>query len=237
MQMHSWELRVFRNDLSTFISLLKTKGVTGDFSSLDQMLSDINSKSLIEYKIENIAFHINGRIVGTVPDDLNYCQIFLDNMLMARDPFEATLDPLFGYTLDFNISVYKSSKETKKAYTSSWHLDRHPNLQNVKYTHPLYHFQFGGKKLELIDPDMSVLSCPRIPHPPMDIFLATHFILSNFFNNKQFPFVNDLLTDYDYQEIIKRAQDRLWTPYFKAFDSTNNHTDFTMGKLFPLYLN
>ena len=235
--MNSWDIRDFRNDLSTFITILGTNGVTGDFSGLTTMLNELNTKSIIEYKIENLAFFINGRIAGTVPDDLSYCQIFLDNMLMAKDPHDPSLDPLYGYTLDFNISVYKSSRSTAKAYTSSWHLDRHPNLQNVRYTHPLYHFQFGGRKLELIDPNMSVLSCPRIPHPPMDIFLATHFILSNFFSNKQFAFVNNLLADFDYQSIIKRAQERLWKPYFNAFDSGNTHTDFTMGKLFPLYLN
>ena len=37
-------------------------------------------------------------------------------------------------------------------------------------------------------------------------------------------------------EIIKRAQERLWSPYFKAFDSTNTHQDFTMSNLFPLYI-
>lgn len=235
--MTSWDLRTFRQDLSVFISILNTHQVTGDFTELATTLNDLNTKSLVEYKFENLAFFINGRIVGTVPDDLNYCQIFLDNMLMVKNPLNPDLDPLHAYTLDFNINVYKSKTSTKKAFVNSWHLDRHFNTQNVKYTHPTYHFQFGGKKLEYIDTEMSILSCPRIPHPPMDLFLATHFILSNFFSNKQFPFVNSLLGDYDYQQIIKRAQERLWTPYFKAFDSSNTNTDFTLNKIFPLYLN
>ena len=235
--MNNWDLRVFRNDLSIFIGLLNSNSVTADCTVLTTILNELDQKSLIEYKLENFAFYVNGSIAGTIPANLHYCQIFLDNMLMVKDPFDPTTDPLFAYTLDFNINVYKNSNLNQKAYTSSWHLDRHPNTQNVKYTHPTYHFQFGGKKLELIDPDMSVLSCPRIPHPPMDIFLATHFIISNFFNNKQFGFVNTLLADYDYQQIIKRAQNRLWKPYFGAFDSSNSNTDFTIGKLFPLYLN
>jgi len=156
---------------------------------------------------------------------------------MAKVPYNASLDPLYVYTLDLNIIGYKTPESTEKSYTSSWHLDRHPHKQNTKFTHPLYHFQFGGKRLDLIDPNMLVLSCPRIPHPPMDVFLAIHFVISNFFNNKQFAFVNKLLADSDYQAIIKRAQERLWTPYFMAFDSGNTNTDFTIGKLFPLYLN
>lgn len=235
--MSAWDLRTFRNDLSIFIQLLKVKGVTGDFSQLDAMLIDLGSKNIIEYVIKDLAFYITGSISGTLPPNQHYCQIFLDNMLMVNDPLIQTADPLYGYYLDFNISIYPSASMTKKAFTSSWHLDRHPNAQNVKYTHPLYHFQFGGKKLELIDPHMSVLSCPRIPHPPMDIFLATHFILSNYFSNKQFPFVNDLLAEYDYQMIIKRAQQRLWQPYFTAFDATNTNTDLVVNKLFPLFLN
>ncbi len=143
--MTSWDLRAFRQDLSVFVAMLNTHQVTGDFTEFGTVLNDLNAKSLIEYKFENLAFFINGRIVGTVPDDLNYCQIFLDNMLMVKDPLDPNLDPLHAYTLDFNINVYKSSSSTKKAYMNSWHLDRHFNTQNVKYTHPTYHFQFGGK--------------------------------------------------------------------------------------------
>jgi hypothetical protein len=155
---------------------------------------------------------------------------------MCSDSLSTELDPLFAYVFDISISAFKSESSTEKVYYSSWHHDRHLNTQNVRYTHPTYHFQFGGKKMELLDDEMAVLSSPRIPHPPMDIFLGFHFIISNYFNNRKFNFVNDLLEDSDYQNIIKRAQQRLWTPYFKAFDSTNTHQDFTMSNLFPLYI-
>ena len=73
--MNSWDLRDFRNDLSIFIGLIKEKRVTGDFSDLDTLLTDIDDKDLIEYNLENIVFYIRGVIIGTVPDELNYCQI------------------------------------------------------------------------------------------------------------------------------------------------------------------
>lgn len=234
--MNSWNLRSFRNDLSIFIELIKDNGVTGDFSDLDTLLSEIDDKQLIEYNLENVMFFIKGLIPGTLPKDLNYCEIHLNHMLMCSDTLAHNRDPLHKYVFDISISSYKSESKAKKAYYSSWHHDRHPNTQNVKYTHPTYHFQFGGKKLELIDEEMSVLSCPRIPHPPMDLFLGFHFIISNYFSNKQFPFVESLLNEPDYQQIIKRAQERLWTPYFNAFDSKNTHEDFTINKIFPLYL-
>jgi len=234
--MDSWDLRTFRNDLSVFVKLIEDKGVTGDFSDLNSLLSDIDNKHLIEYNLENIIFHIRGIIKGTIPNDLQYCQVHLNHMLMCKDDLDVELDPLYRYVFDIRISLFKNEGSTDKVYYSSWHHDKHPNAQNVKYTHPTYHFQFGGKKMELIDDEMSVLSSPRIPHPPMDIFLGFHFIISNYFSNKQFSFVNSLLNEPDYQQIIKRAQERLWTPYFKAFDSTNTHQDFTMNKVFPLYI-
>jgi hypothetical protein len=234
--MDSWDLRNFRNDLSIFIDLIKTNDVTGDFSDLDTLLSEIDAKQLIEYDLQNIMFYIKNNTPVVQPLNLNYCTIHLNHMLMCSDSLSTELDPLFAYVFDISISAFKSESSAEKAYYSSWHHDRHLNTQNVRYTHPTYHFQFGGKKMELIDDEMAVLSSPRIPHPPMDIFLGFHFIFSNYFNNRKFNFVNDLLEDSDYQNIIKRAQDRLWTPYFKAFDSTNTHQDFTMSNLFPLYI-
>lgn len=234
--MDSWNVRNFRNDLSTFIKLIEDNGLTGDFSDLTSLLSDIENKDVIEYSLENLIFHIKGVIDGTVPHDLQYCLVHLNHMLMCKDFLDCEFDPLYKYCFDISISSFKSETSTTKGYYSSWHHDRHPNTENVKYTHPTYHFQYGGKKMELIDDEMSILSCPRIPHPPMDIFLGFHFILSNFYNNRKFSFVNSLMNDIDYQNIIKRAQERLWTPYFRAFDTTNTNQDFTMSKLFPLYI-
>ena len=235
--MISWDLRSFRNDLSRFIALIDHHNVTGDFQNLRDMCTDLNSKELLEYEVKDICFHIRGPIAGTQPDNMNYFQLKFSNMLMVKDNLTLDEDPLFGYYLDLYIEAYKTEQNSTKSYCTSWHLDRHFNTQNVKYTHPTYHFQFGGKKMELIDEEMSVLSCPRLPHPPMDVFLGFHFILSNFFNNRNFQFVNSLLEDYDYQEIIKRAQERLWTPYFKGFNLANTHQDFTINKMFPLYIN
>ena len=235
--MVSWNLGTFRNDLSIFIKLIEDEEVTGDFSGLKSILDILDSKTLIEYKLENLCFFISGSVAGAKPDNLTYFQIYLDNMLMAKETLDPSLDPLYCYSLDINIHAFKSKSSTAKSYCSSWHLDKHKSGDTTKYTHPTYHFQFGGKKMELIDEELSVLSCPRIPHPPMDIFLGFHFILGNFFNNKKYGFVNSLLGNYEYQQIIKRAQERLWTPYFGSYNSSNTHNDFTFKNVFPLYIN
>src|SRR5215216_3939044 len=106
--MNSWDLRQFRNDLSKFIEIIHEKGVTGDFSELSNLLVSIDTKSLVEYKFENLCFYINGRIAGTIPNDLNYCQIYLDNMLMVKNDLQINVDPLYCYSMDINIEVYKS---------------------------------------------------------------------------------------------------------------------------------
>jgi len=232
-----WNLRTFRNDLSKLIEVIEIEKVTGDFSELQKLLVIIDQKERVEYKIENLCFFINGKIKGTLPEQINYYQVYFDIMVMIKEELNINSDPLGCYNLDITVKGYENKSTLKKDYSSRWHLDKHNNEGSTKYTHPIYHFQFGGKKMELIDTELSVLSSPRIPHPPMDIFLGFHFIISNFFNAKQFSFVNSLLANYEYLQIIKRAQVRLWKPYFGAFDPLSTHTDFTMNNVFPLYIN
>jgi len=235
--MDNWSLRLFRNDLSKLIEIIEREHIAGDFGSLRTVLEALNGKAIIEYELEGICFHINGRMQGTLPENINYYQIYFDNLLKIKHDLVVNSDPLGCYSLDILIDCYANSTTQTKAYCSSWHLDKHNVNDNTKYTHPIYHFQFGGRKMELITDEFSVLSSPRIPHPPMDIFLGFHFIISNFFNSRQYPFVNTIFEDYEYQQIIKRAQKRLWNSYFGAFNSSNVHNDFTFKNVFPLYLN
>ena len=54
MQMDSWSLRTFRNDLSIFIKLIEDSNVTGDFTELGKIINELESKELIEYKIDSL---------------------------------------------------------------------------------------------------------------------------------------------------------------------------------------
>ncbi len=236
--MDNWSLRNLRQDLSKFLELINTYQI-GDFTSLYNFIGRMDSLDSFEYEIKGIVFNLNKRISGTMPETLNKYKISLDNTISLNKKDVALNDIVENYLFELNIDSYVSTEdEDGEPYKNCWHLDKHIDSSEPKYTHPTYHFHFGGEYLEGLDTgQISIFSSPRLPHPPMDIFLGFHFIISNFYSSKDYSFVNELKGNYDYQQIIKRAQERLWTPYFKAFDSINTHQDFTMNKLFPLYIN
>ena len=80
--------------------------------------------------------------------------------------------------------------------------------------HPVYHFQYGGKKLpKFKEWDKYVfLDSPRLAHPPLDAVLAIDFVISNYFPGKW----RDLRDDGAYTNLIRNAQDRCWRPYSYA---------------------
>ncbi|MCF6182732.1 hypothetical protein [Lutibacter sp.] len=236
--MDSWSLKNLKDDLSKFLKLIQDYQI-GDFSTLYDFQGKIESLNSFEYCLKDIVFNLNKRISGSIPENLNKYKITLDNTISLNENDCSINDNINKYLFELNIDGYISTNiEDGKPYKSCWHLDKHIEGAEPKYTHPTYHFHFGGEYLEGLDTGaLSIFSSPRLPHPPMDIFLGFHFIISNFYSTKEYNFVEKLLHNYDYQQIIKRAQERLWTPYFKAFDSTNTHQDFTMNRVFPLYIN
>ncbi|OUS67679.1 hypothetical protein B5G52_21545 [Pseudoalteromonas sp. A601] len=153
-------------------------------------------------------------------------------------------DPINNYKFDMMVTGFSESQN----FVNCWHLDcdrfydddgKVIEMTGVqKFTHPLYHFQFGGDKMGIQNSgEILLLAAPRIPHPPMDIFLSIHFILKNFYSAKEtaYSFIQDLYSDDDYKLIIDRAKQRMWAPYFKGLSSDDNkHQDFNMSKLFPL---
>lgn len=235
--MDNWNLRHLRQDLSKLLELVSDYQI-GDFNSLYDFLGKIDSLNSFEYEIKEIVFNLNKRISGTMPETLNKYKISLDNTISLNKKDVAINDIVENYLFELNIDSYASTEdEDGESYKNCWHLDKHIESTRPKYTHPTYHFHFGGEFLEGIDTGgLAIFSSPRLPHPPMDIFLGFHFIISNFYSSKDYSFVSELKENYDYQQIIKRAQKRLWSPYFKAFDPKNTHQDYTMSNLFPLYI-
>lgn len=233
--MNSWDLRTFRNDLSIFLDLICIKQeIPGDFSKLWSLTENLYSS--FKYDLAPIIFNINGSVSGCYPANLNRHIIYFENSIRIKETLIENEDFLLDYKFELKMDSYIEGDE--KPYKTAWHHDKHEESDEPKYTHPTYHFHFGGRYLKGVDTGaLSIMSSPRLPHPPMDIFLGFHFIISNFYSSKEFPFVSELKGKYEYQQIIKRAQERLWKPYFKAFDVTNTHQDFTMSKLFPLYIN
>lgn len=234
--MDSWGLRDFRNDLSRFLKLIEDYKVPGDFSEFETLKDNLDRNGLIDYNLKNLCFYVSS-MAGVLPAEAQHMQVYLDNFLKFKDNYTSDIDPLFRFKLEINIHAYRNRRYEGHCYKSSWHLDQHFPSETDKYTHPSYHFQFGGRKIKSTPTgELVILETPRIPHPPMDIFLGFHFVVANYFSNQDYEFVKLLAGDYDYQKIIKRAQERLWKPYFRAFEENNSHQDFIMKNVFPLYL-
>lgn len=250
-----WSLRQYCNDLSLFINLLKdTYKLDCDYSTLESMLTQLRSGNYVDYNTSVIFFIKGVESRKALPKDLSYRQIIFNNLVKEKDVhYDLNQDdPLYDFRLEINIHAYQSKLASDrtinpaKFYKNYWHLDKHYDRSNVKCTHPTYHFQFGGSlynsNVSVDTGEIYLLGSPRIPHPPMDIFLGFHFILSNFYKindkikgtNYQ---INDLLNNHDYKTIIQRAQERLWTPYFKGLNVNNQtHNDFKFENIFPLYI-
>lgn len=235
--MEIWNRRSYVKEIKFLKKIISDNNILGDFAGLDNIIEAIetNAKDLIDYRLNNFSIYLKGSIAGAKPSDLNYCKIDLENRFALKDDLNETNDPLFVYSLDLKISLYKSEQHQKKEFCCTWHLDREDRELDFSYIHPYYHFQFAGKKHEYLDPEMAILSSPRIPHPPMDVILAFHFIINNFIDRKVHNYVNEINKDPTYIRILNNSRKRLWEPYFNSFSQNYNHNDYTINKLFPLY--
>lgn len=235
--MEIWNRSKYVKDLSFLKEVISDFNVSGVFSGIDEIIEAIekNDKDLIDYRLSNFSVHLKGSIAKAVPHNLNFCKIELENRFALKDVLDDKTDPLFKYSLDLKISLFKSENNQKKEYCCTWHLDKEDSAANFSYIHPFYHIQFAGKKHEYLDPDMAILSSPRIPHPPMDLILAFHFIINNFVDRKIHEYVDNILSDTRYLRILANSKKRLWEPYFNGYSTGFNHDDYTINNLFPLY--
>lgn len=237
--MGCWEIREFKNDLEILVGLIEKYKVPCEIKVVHDLIGKFYEINNFEYSLHNIVFKIDKKISGSQPDMEEY-ELFFNNIISTEIEKQNDYDCISDFLFEINIEGHISDR--MNSLKSCWHLDKHIENEDgsdgvPKFTHPSYHFQFGGNFIESCEKgDLGILANPRIPHPPMDIFLGFNFIINNFYNRKDYGFVENILQNYDYQEIIKRAQERLWQPYFKAFDSTNTHNDFTINKIFPLYI-
>lgn len=236
----SWELSVFKNDISNFNRLLIKYDVPIDYQSLYDLEGRLGSINDFCFSIENVIFEINECISGTVPNDVDTFKVTFDLEFHTDKSKNKLLEDPFpnedGYS--FQLLIEGGNSDNSEEYINCWHLDRHiEGGEATKTTHPFYHFQNGGDSLEELPIKGNALftAAPRIPHPPMDIFLAFHFIVCNFYNRKTAAFVGKLFTDIEYLDIIERAKERLWKPYYEAFNDSNKHKDYTIENITPLY--
>lgn len=231
--MGDWDIYQYSRDLSDILGLIRYYDIPVDTMELDNLDSQLQYlEGDFRISIENVPFRIDKKISGTIPSDVGSLEILFSHTCQI-DPNvdENDNDPIAYYNFQLYIKGFG-----EREYVNWWHLDKNIPSAQPKFTHPYYHFQAGGNDIENIDcGGLVLLSAPRIPHPPMDLFLGFHFILNNFYSSKDYDFVNKLLADTKYQEIIHRSQKRMWEKYFLAY-SNNSHNHFTRQNIFPLYM-
>lgn len=223
-----------KNDLEELVSLIESEKDFAKLIDTTPIQNAINSLALSKncfYDIQNLSFDINKKIKKIHPD-VDKVTLIINNKVHYQD--NGGIIYIGDYNLDIVIYGYKN----RDKYQYCWHLDKHITKGNDRYSHPVFHFQAGGKlaDINLNSPDTLYIGMPRVPHPPMDIFLVINFILANFYDKKVYKFVNSLLANERYCQLIKKAQSRIVDPYLKGIFDPKAHNDYNINTIFPTYI-
>ncbi|MFT6908028.1 MAG: hypothetical protein ACJAS1_004716 [Oleiphilaceae bacterium] len=240
--MDVWSGKTITQDLSDYVDIIKKHEATVMFNP-NPLLTLAEMMPYEDYcSIENIEieFYNYKPISKTVPK-IGYFKINLINSLKSKVGVDVTVnDPIKECTFDMIVTGFCTTDNITE-YKMAWHLDKDEEVSDEarqKYTHPLYHFQYGGRNMDgLTTGDVMLMGAPRLPHPPMDIFLSIHFILNNYFNKEECDYscLKLLFSDDDYIAILERAKERMWYPYFNGLSRTgNSHQELNIASLFPL---
>jgi len=151
------------------------------------------------------------------------------DVIASSHSWGSICDPL--KKLEFNIEI--SGYGNEKMHRICYHIDKHLESKSEE-PHPMYHFHFGGNKMNFDDIGSTVfLDIPRLIFYPVDIILGMDFVLSNFFPiywNKllQESVYNSLVQEY-YNALVKPFAHSLaskWTPYDHHSIDWNPHLIF-----------
>lgn len=243
---------MINSDLNYLAELLYKEQICRDIEQLNKTIGrlyNVSHSDKHNYKIVNFEFINIDKIGKSIPSDSDDLLIHFSICIDIREQTAGLIhDPLDD--LKFNIELFGYLLNTEcpdgMKLHSSWHLDRHifeKSEEESKYSHPHYHFTFGGDKMKAqigtYDYGQTlILPTPRIAYPPMDAILGIDFIIQNYYTKSK---VRNILSDSEYIRIISSAQERLWKPYYMSIFSkwncgvsTNIDSDFTYNKLLPL---
>ncbi|MHB9140641.1 MAG: hypothetical protein ACYC25_02050 [Paludibacter sp.] len=185
-----------------------------DINFIPQIPSEASNSNFWGYNLNRLIFKFDALPRHSRPANCKDLKLILDiNAVGDCLPIGNLNDP-FRW-LEFNIVIEGTrfgNKRTKQVSTS-YHLDRHifnEDDSEPEFSHPIYHFQFGGRKLvqreDLRTGNLLILDSPRIGHYPMEAILGIDFILSNFFP-KTWKTMRSESSEYinlveEYQELI-----------------------------------
>lgn len=154
----------------------------------------------------------------------------LDVRLHVSVSLRPNLDFEFGNVKESVIEItYEAINNSDKIARGAWHLDCHGHHSGVPdFIHPSNHIHHGGRKVKDNTQDygeLVLLDAPRLMHPPLDIFLAFDFLLTNFIERRIWQSFRE---DTRYKELIKLAQVKWWQKYYQQIADYWNHQ--TSGK-------
>lgn len=170
------------------------------------------------YDTGDINFYFEQLPRHTHPENAtNLCLSLSVRLIADYKDFLTISDPYKHLEFNIVISGGYINKETKKSFEliTSYHLDRHlfkEGDNDPEDCHPIYHLQFGGRKLEKKYRDFGnslILDAPRVVHYPMDVILGVDFVLSNFFSLTW----RRLRQDGEYVNLVRDYQSYFWKPY------------------------
>lgn len=160
------------------------------------------------------------------PTGASITSIVMDAIVIGNEIESSHVsDPLAH--LEINI-VINAKMKNGEPLISCWHLDRdlEGNLP-PEDMHPVYHFSFGGKRLQIKDQVFNYgssifLNTPRFAHLPLDAILGVDFVLSNYYGSQRTKMCNESAL---YKKYLRNLQDMFWRPY--AFACTTHWTPYT----------
>lgn len=214
--------------LNTLAELLLKEGLCTDVSALYAAVNlcyNIDETESFSYNFGSLTFTPDN-VGSTIPINADDLQLQFSIAIVLTKYNEASIsDPLSNLNFDIELSgaiLDENSKDGIRYLYSSWHLDRHvPKAGDGenKYSHPQYHFTYGGRNMEEKNFDFGaslIFPSPRIAYPPMDAILGIDFILQNYIHKDK---TRSILNDPEYRAIIAKSQERLWKPYFISIAS------------------
>lgn len=193
---------------------------------------EIDNNNSWGYELKNVVLKIpkKSKTKGIFPQGAIVETITFSAKIIGNYIEEAYAEDPFSH-VELNI-IAKGKRLDGSDMIACWHFDKHLKSKNGDKTptdvHPIYHFQFAGKKLKLPNDDYGehlVLDTPRIMHLPLDAILGFDFVLSNFLGGRR----NMLKTNRSYVNCLKEVQKQFWRPYIHSIAnkwdsySTNNY--------------
>ncbi len=218
------------DDMYRLRDFILNSNICPDIGPLNRLISklqaNINSdtREKFEYSLDDLVFILNEKCGTICPTQItpkdSPIEIHLELILKSEGPYEFSKIKELSGQLRLKAEWLNEGVEDVELKTShsAWHFDYHvPKTGDGvnSFAHPQFHLQNGGNKLtdNLNDyGELMILDAPRLPLPPMDVILAIDFIISNFFGS----IWQQALSDSEYIDVVKRAQEAWWKPYYEG---------------------